>query len=1018
MKISKALRKTGKILAYSILTLVLLVIALVVIALHSENTITRLALKEVSKMIDAPVKVDNVSLLLFKKFPYATVEFEGFKLGNCQTPTTDLSKATLTDTIVSIEKLYVSLKTRPLLREKIEIEKIEIQGLNIHYLVDSAGVSNIDFLLGTDSTEQSDTTETALDILLNDLKVRTVTINFRDDELKASAIINIPELNISGRVLNSYYAGKISGKAIVTNSSFDDTNLNLMQETSIGFQVDYVDGAIDLGSLSITSDGMKLNASGTAQLGDSIFVDMRVDLNEADLKELIKYAPKAMLKEYGILSVDGIAKLSTQITGYVYDTLLLPHVRASMSLKRGSVITTDYPAIRHLSFVGDLLAPNPNDLTTVSANFKDVRVATDKSHFDLAFTAANLDKPKYNVKTSGLIYFDEFASFIPDSTVEYLTGTMAFNMSTRGTLPSNLGLESADYFLERTSLDVKLSNLSTALDSIDEVKNMNIDFSYKPNKTVAVKNLSLDAPGYNISLQNSSFKGTILGYVNDMQNMGVDLSAYFIQMGNNTFEGKARVEGLEKPTFAINTLANIVIEEFKSFIPDSLAKSISGKVMVELSSYGTVDLDSIEEQAMPIIFEQSTFTAQVRDFNFEMFDDTLVKVQNLSVDFAMGNDTIRIDNFYAHAHGIDLWADSTEIWNAYKAFLLEQKGKTIIVNTHIRASDIDYDKFAYLIETDTSQANETNINSTQEEPMFIPPYIVRGTIAANSVKYGDILLKNLSAFFRVDSSLYVIDKFKLDAFGGSMLTSAVYDTRDTITNVQFKNEIFEMDIHQMLVDGNNFGQENFTHENIKGKLTSSVDGRLSMQDTTIFYDKINLRGNFKLENGGIYNFEPAMELSRFTNLRELDNIIFRTLESSIFIYGNNIYFPKTDIVSTAVDISALGMQSFDVDYQYHLTLHLSDVLLGKSNKLLKQQGMEADGFSDKDESSRKGLYLVSYKRDGDTKNGFDNKRLKQVMSTTIRVNERGLSLIFNPKLVSYNTNIDRGEREKKKTDEK
>ncbi len=1017
MKISKILKKTGKILAYTIMSLVLLVTVLVVIALHSENTITRLALKEVSKMINAPVKVDNVSLLLFKKFPYATVEFEGFKLGNSQTPITDPYKATLTDTIVSLEKLYVSLKTRPLLKNKIEIENIEIQGLNINYFVDSAGVSNIDFLLAADSTVQSDTTETALDILLNDLKARAVTINFRDDELKASAIISIPEIDISARVLNSYYAGKISGKAFITSSSFDDTNLNLMKEASIGFLVDYVDGAIDLGSLSITSDGLKLNASGTAQLGDSIYVDMKVDLAEADLKELTKYAPKEMLKEYGIISVDGMANLSTQITGYIYDTLLLPQVRANVALKRGSIITTDYPAIRHLSFVGDILAPNPNDLATVSASFKDIRVATDKSHFDLTFTAANLDKPKYNVKTSGQICFDEFASFIPDSTVEYLTGTMAFCMSTHGTLPSNIGMESADYFLERTSLDVRLSNFSTALDSIDEVKNLNIDFSYKPNKTVVIKNLSLNAPGYDISLQNSSLRGTILGYVNDMNNMGVDLSAYFIQMGSNTFEGKARIKGLEKPTFAINTKANIVIEEFKSFIPDSLAESISGKVMVEFSSYGTVNLDSIEEQVMPIIFEQSTFTAQVRDFNFEMFDDTLVKVQSLSVDFAMANDTIRIDNFYAHAHGIDLWADSTEIWNVYKAFLLEQKGKTVIVNTHIKASDIDYDKFAYLLETDSTQAAQAPPTEIAEEPMFIPPYIVRGTIAANSVKYGDILLKNLSAFFRVDSSLYVIDKFKLDAFGGSMLTSAVYDTRDTITNVQFKNEIFGMDIHQMLVDGDNFGQKNITYENIKGKLTSSVDGRLSMQDTTIFYDKINLRGNFKLEDGGIYNFEPAMELARFTNLRELDNIVFRTLESSIFVYGNNIYLPKTDIVSTAVDISAMGMQSFGIDYQYHLTLHLGDVLLGKSNKLLKQQGMEADGFSDKDESSRKGLYLVSYKRDGKTKNGFDNKRLKQVMSTTIRVNERGLSLIFNPKLVSYNTNIDRGEREKKETDE-
>ncbi|MDY0347286.1 MAG: AsmA family protein [Tenuifilaceae bacterium] len=1021
MKISKILKKTGKVILITLLSLVVLIIAVLIVALNSEKTITKLALKEVSRIIEAPVKVNDVSLLLFRKFPYATVEFEGFTLGKSQVSAADSSETTFTDTIVSLEKLYVSLKTRPLVKKKIEIETIEIEGFTANYFVDSTGVSNIDFLLATDTTatpEPTDTTEMALDVLLSDLKVRNVTINFKDDNLKASSIISIPEINISGRVLNSYYAGNVSGKMLITNSSFDGTNLNLMQETSIGFMVDYEDGAVNLGSLSIISDGLDLHANGIAQLGDSIYVDMKVDLNEANLRELIKYAPEEMLKEFGVLSVNGIASLNTQISGYLYDTLLLPQVMANLSLKRGSIITTDYPPINHLSFAGNVSAPDLNNLATVSANFKDIRVATDKSHFDLAFSAANLDKPRYNVKTSGQICFDEFASFIPDSTVEYLTGNLAFNLKTHGTLPSNLGMESADYFLERTSLDVKLSNLSTALDSVNEVKNMNIDFSYRPNKTVAIKDFSLDAPGYDISLQNTSLKGTILGYVNDMDNMGIDLEEYFIQMGSNTIEGNLRVKGLEKPDFAINTKANIVIEEFKSFIPDSLVESISGKIMVELASYGTIDLDSIETQAMPIAFEQSTISAQVRDFNFEMFDDTLVQVQNLTLDFAMANDTIRVDNFFAHAHGVDLWVDSTQVWNAYKAFLLEQDDKTIVVNTHVKLGDIDYATFAHLVETDTTQAaqtppaeivEETAADSTLAEPMFIPPYIVRGTAAVNSVKYGDILLKNLSTLFRVDSSLYVIDKFKFDGFNGSMVTSAVYDTRDTITNIMFRNEIFGMDIHQLLVDGDNFGQENITHENISGKLTSSIDGRVQMQDTTIFYDKILVKGNMRLEDGGIYNFEPLMEVGKFTNLRELENLVFKTLKTSIFIHKNNIYFPKTDIVSSAIDLSALGVQSFDSDYQYHMTLFLRDVLVGKSKNLLKQQGMEKDGFKGDDQSDRKGLYLVAMDRNGEKRHRWDNDILRKNMVKEINIQGIGLGIIFNPRLVNYSTDIDRRE---------
>lgn len=1019
MKISSILRKTGKILLFTFLSLLLLVIVVVVIALHSENTITRLALKEVSAMIEAPVQVDNVSLLLFRKFPYATVEFEGFRLGAHLKSEADSNQTAPFDTLVSLRKLYVSLKTRPLLKNKIEIQSVEIEGLTLNYFVDTAGVSNIDFLIASDSTEPVDTTSSALNVLLSNLAINDVTVNYIDQQMKASARVYIPDMEITGKILNEYYSGNIRGNVLLSNVFYDGTNAHLMKEASMGFVIGYDNGAVDMESISLTTEGAKLYASGKAVLSDSIFVDMGIELTEGNLKDLIKYAPEEMLKEYGLVSLSGLLSMDAKIKGHVYDTLLLPQVQANIVLKRGSVITTDYPEIKHISFSGELNVPNPNDLSSLTTNFRDFRVATAKSHFDLAFSAANLDKPSYNVKASGHINFDEFANFIPDSTVEYLSGTMAFNMTTKGILPDDIGMESADYFLERTSLDVKLRDFSTALDSIDEVKNLKGDFSYRPNKRIAIKDLSLEAPGYGVVLNSSSMSGTILGEVRDMDNMGIDLDSYTINMGNNTIEGKIYVKGLENITFNTETRMNLALEELRPFMPDSLVEHISGNIQVNLTSYGKVHMDSIEDQAMKIAFEQSKIIAHVQNLNFEMFDDTLARVNNLSLDFAMADDTIRVNKLYGQAHGIDFWMDSTEVWNAYKAFMLEQKDQTIIVNTNFKVGDIDYAPFAYLVETDTTQngaadslavAATSSTTTQEEESMYIPHFIARGTLAANSVKYGNIYLKNLSTLFRVDDSLYVIDKFELEGFGGRMITSAVYDTRhDTLTTVMFKNEIFNMDVHQLLVDGDNFGQKDITHENISGRLTSALEGRVVMQDTTIYYDKIVMKGNMKIEDGGIYNFKPLMEVGKFTNLREVENLVFRTLETSIFIHKNNIYFPKTDIVSSAIDMSALGMQSFGNDYQYHMTIYLRDVLLGKSNNLLKQQGLEKEGFKGNDDSNRKGLFLIAMDRNGEKRHRWDQPSLRRRMESQINVQGIGLGIVFNPRLVNYSTDMDRKE---------
>jgi hypothetical protein len=1014
MKAVRILKKTVKVLIITLLSIIFLLGVLVTVALHSENFITRLALKKVSEIIDAPIKVDKISLLLFRNFPNATVEFEGFLIGAQRGSSIDSTNSFPADTLVKISHLYVSLKSKPLFKNIVDIEKVEVEGFTFNYFVDSNGKSNIDFLIDSDSTviEEPTVIDSAalpLNVFLKDLTFRNVTLNYNDLKEKAKATIYIPEVKIAGEIQDVSYKGTVKGSTILSKCSYEGTNLHLMNLSTITFDVDYDNGAVGLNSLSLKTDGVNANVFGRVVLADTMSMNLSLGLSDINLNELTKYAPSEMLAEYGLLHVRGIANIEAQIIGNYYDTLILPSVNANLSLQNGRIVTTEYPEVKHLSFNGTISAPNPNDLKTVSAQFKNLYAATERSNLNITFSVSNLESPTYTIKSSALINLNEFNKYLPDSTVEYIAGNVGFNLSTRGKLPKNLGLESANYFMSNTSFDVKVRDFSTALDSIDEIKNLSVDFSYKPSKEISINNLSFSAPSYNIELLNTSLSGRLMGSFTDMDNMGVEVDNFFAQMGSNTLKGSASIFGFNTPTFKFDSDIKIVLDELLPFMPDSLLAYISGGVDLTLSTYGTIDLDSIDNYIMPIAFEQSSIKAKVQNLSFQMFDDTLVAANNLSLDFSMVNDTIRIDNLYTNLHGIDVWIDSTEIWNVYKAFLLEQKDKKVIVQTHINLSDIDYALFEPLLATDSTQIEPID---TSQTPMYIPQYIVRGTATASRIKYYKILLSDVSTKFRVDDSLYVVDDLKFNAFGGNMISSIVYNTRNPLqTIVEFKNVANNINIQQLLIDADDFGQTEFTHKNVSGILTSSFNGRIVMlEDMSILYDKINVRGNFKLNNGGIYNFEPAMELAKSTNLRELDNIVFRTMESSVFIYNNRIYFPKTDIVSTAMDMSVYGMEGFEDEYEYHLVVHLSDVLLGKSNKLLRKQGMKSDVFEGVDKSKRSGLPLVAMKRDGESKYGIDNKNLQQRMIATIRVQERGLSLIFHPRLINFSTELDRKDR--------
>lgn len=1040
MKFVRVLKKIGKALLITLLVVILLVVVLLTTAKIFENKITHFALNKVSEMIKAPVKCDTVSLLLLRKFPHATVEFKGFKLG-ATTDTVNFGRQQqLYDTLFSFDRVYVAVKTMPLLKSHFEVKQVEIAGINLNYAVDSAGVSNFDFLLKSDTSaveepQIDDTTAMVLNVLLKDLTLRNIALCYQDDKMNLGAHALIPKLHLEGKIQDDYYAGLLEGQVLVNRCRFEGFNLDLMHETSLNFDLNYDDGNAHIKRLQLLSDGLDFLLKGNATLADSIFMDLKLKLNTLNFKEIAKYLPQKMLDEFGVQDLAGNLNLKADVNGYFYDTLLLPAVDASIRLKDCRVITAAFPAVEHLGFNIDVNAPNLHKINTLSANVRSLQVKTPKSSVELKAQVSSIEHPVYDMNAALLVDLDEVAGFIPQGTVQELSGMIKAKIATKGQLPKVLGIKSADYFLDRTSIDLSLVDIDAALDSANQFNNVFIDLAYRPNRTFSISNLSADAPGLGVSLGKSLLKGSVLGRLSDMEHMGAKVDSFYFVAGQTNIGGTAYLKGLKKPDFRIDTRLNVVIDDMiRSFIPDSLVDAIAGKISVHLQSQGQLDLDSISTQIMPIAFEQSRINLGLRDLKVDMFDDTLVKVDDLALDLELAHDTIKIDKLHARAHGIDLWIDSTEVMNAYKAFLLKQPDKRVIAQLNLRLGDLDYATFAPLLATDTTAGKATSETSQQPvdqpvaateattapadtaTPMFIPHFLARGSIGINSARYMNNFVDNIGLKFRLEDSLYVIDDFTLHSFGGNIVTSLVLDTRpDTLTIIEFHNQITNLDIHQVLKDNDDFGMsQTISHENISGILTSEISGKVLM-DTAIIMDRLNVLGDFQLADGGVYNFEPIMAIGKFTGMKELENITFKTLRTNLFILNNKIFIPKTDIVSTALDVTAYGMKSFGPDYEYHAVVHLGDVLFGKSSKLMKQQGLEGDIANADDKTvDRKGLYLIVAKNQGLNKTGFDNKKLQRKMQNTIKVQHAILGMMFHPRMVNFSTEFDRSKNVKKK----
>ena len=1028
------MKKLLKIFAWFIGIIIVLIIALTVIAKLAENKITEIALRKVSESIEAPVTIENVSFSLLRKFPLATIELNKVLLKEHR-PTDGLITTDL-DTLISINKVYVSVKSRPLLKGNIEIIKVDVDGAIVNYLVDTIGVSNIDFLMTSSEPEKSDTIPSEpLNVDLTDLTATHICINYKDDTLRAAAKLLISELKVKAKLQGENILATVKGAVNLTNCSFDETNLNLMNNTDVNFDVDYENDSVNIKKLNISTDGANFELVGKILLADEIETDVVFKGENLIIDELIKYVPAEMLEEFGLQKVSGKLNMNAKVKG-IYAENELPKVDLNVDFQKGIIVTKEYPALKNISFTGSITNGILRNNKSTQAHFSTFHFETQQSKFDFVFSLLDLDNLKYNVKTNVGINLQEFQKLIPDTIAKSFNGNIKASISTKGELPESIGDDFIDQVMENTRAEIKLTDFNVEMKPDMSVKNFSAVLTYKPNN-FSVSNLNIDIPTYGIGLQNTSLNTDFYGSINNTSELSLNVKSYHLETKGATISGFVKVTNLDKPSYDTKTKIVLNLEETKSMLPDSLVSELSGKLIVDIKSKATLNLDSIADQAIDAAFNKSTVKVRMKNITAILPDDPLYKIENLSGVINMSPEMLTINKVKGIAAGLSFEIDSTEVWNSYETFVLGSKEEIFTVQTNIILGEITNSFLRGFMTTDTTSAEVSSQNSKEElasteniEPADtnatqyllpdlsqygLPHFLIRGKLAIAKVEYEKNVIDDISLKFRFADSLYVIDQFKLSTCGGQMNTSVMLNARGRFWEkpvVDIRTKIDKLNINELLLVNDNFGDTSITYEKFAGLLTCELDTRAFYADGTWPTDKIRAEGHFTLKNGKIYGYEPLVDLSKnkiLGGLKGLDKLDFNTLTTSIFMLNDNIYIPKTDVVTSSMDLSAFAMHSLQGDFEYHIKAYLGDVFTGKSDELMKKQEKQSKINGETYDRSG-GLKLLSMEIDGNKKNGFDNDKLKEKFEEKLDKQKGWLKVFFNPNLVNFSTDLDRTKR--------
>jgi hypothetical protein len=208
------------------------------------------------------------------------------------------------------------------------------------------------------------------------------------------------------------------------------------------------------------------------------------------------------------------------------------------------------------------------------------------------------------------------------------------------------------------------------------------------------------------------------------------------------------------------------------------------------------------------------------------------------------------------------------------------------------------------------------------------------------LNYHRYLIQDFSATGRMNQDHYIyLDSLGLRAAGGELSLKGYFNGSDPKKiylhpQIQVKN----IDLDQLLFKFENFGQDHLVSDNLHGKMSGTVSGKVHVHaDLTPIIDDSELSIDVRVVNGSLTNYSAMEALSDYFSDKNLSNIRFDTLNNKLNLKNGKIEIPQMDINSTIGYFEIAGEQSLNLDMEYYVRIPLKLVTSVGFNKLFNRK---------------------------------------------------------------------------------
>ena len=397
-------------------TVVFLVLTAVILAYALQNKVKQQIVAQINEQITVPVQVKgSIDFSLLKHFPYASLSFNNVVIAD---------KLRNGQNLLNVQEFSLLCNVFSLFGNKVELTKILIRQGDISLYKDEKGRLNFDILK---STGKADTSKSDLAVQLKKAEIKNVRFTYTDKQLATKTDVDIREMLLKGNFNSAQFDLQSSITARVNDISSSGQQYlakrNLKADIVIEVNNDTHHFTFKTGKINI--DNNEFNVSGFfATLKSGTEMDFKLENEGEDIKKLVGLIPEKYRNSFDNAEGNGKYSISASVKGILSGTTG-PIVNVDANLINSEIKLGRYnKLLKKVNAKARYVLDEAGNDKIVISNF-DCTLNDLPFNFKLSLT--KLSDPDFDFYAQGVLHLSEISSFVPDSVMRELGGTISFN---------------------------------------------------------------------------------------------------------------------------------------------------------------------------------------------------------------------------------------------------------------------------------------------------------------------------------------------------------------------------------------------------------------------------------------------------------------------------------------------------------------------------------------------------------------------------------------------------------------